>query len=126
TGAGSVAGPEEKLSRRVTGASPARPRRVLPVEHGDRDAVECFVRRLCDEDIGDLELRIAGHPGRDLLAQLLAIRDHRRGEHSQPVELYIPPQRYLPGCIALVRGHAGRPYHERIFSYETSVHEEPR
>src|SRR5678816_3513081 len=114
TGSGSAAGPDEKLNFRLTdypggdrreidrSASFRARRRVFPVEHGDRNAVECLVRRLRDDDVRDLELRIASHPRGYLLTELIAVRDHRRREHLHTVELHIAPQRDLPRCIGSV------------------------
>jgi hypothetical protein len=45
--------------------------RLFPEEHGDRDAMECFVARLRDDDVRHLVLLIRRHPGSDLLAKLI-------------------------------------------------------
>lgn len=60
---------------------------LFPVEQGYRDAVECFIARLSDNDITHFALRIGLNPGGDLLPELLPVHDHRRREDLDAVEL---------------------------------------
>src|SRR6187401_269498 len=61
-------------------------RAVFPVEEGDRQAVKGLVRRLSDNGVDDLELRMLTDPGGDLLAEVLALLCHRGGEDLDSVE----------------------------------------
>src|SRR3569623_1057129 len=101
TSSGRVAGPDEKFSLRMR--LPAT-RVLFPVEHGDRDAVERLVRGLRDHDIGHNALGTRGDPRSYLLAQLIAVRDHRRRKHLDPVDLDVFAKIELAGLIRLRGG----------------------
>src|SRR5712672_165893 len=78
TSSGRTAGPDEKFSLRIESSAPGQ---LFEVEHRDRDAVERLVRRLRDHEVGHFLFRMTVDPGGDLFTELIAVSNHRGGEH---------------------------------------------
>src|SRR5450432_876941 len=120
TSSGSIAGPDEKLSFR-TGPTASATLNFFVIEHGDRDAVERFVRRLRDDELRHHARRIRIDPVRDLLAELIAIRDHGRREHLHSVKDLVLAEDELSRLVGCVRGHPRTTYHTLFVIVERTV-----